>query len=171
MNKQLKKSNAKMSMFRRLTLGNMICNYIFIGLTIVLGVLFVITQLQKNKAVPSFKMILFGMLALCALALAAAAILAIAQEVEARHYGDIFGKLTKKNTTIILTVFYGFAFLMIVSALVLVIVRQQLVDDDPPLPENIAFMLKCIIIAIAGLGYLSIVGYTVTSTIAFKKSK
>lgn len=153
MKKQVKKSSGKMSMFRRLTLGEIICAYITIGLAITLGGLF----LSGNDGDAVLELIAIGAF----VSAIATFVMAVAQMVAARHYGDIYGKLTRKNTTIIFVVFTILAWVGIVVALVAIMLGKDISDTA---------QTALLIVGIA-ITLLSAIGYTVASTIAFAKSK
>ncbi len=151
MKKQVKKSSGKMSMFRRLTLGEVICAYIAIALIIVLAILF----LTDNSDIAEIVAIGTVVSAL------ATFVMAIAQMVAASHYGDIYGKLTRKNAMIIFIVFTVLAWVGVIFALIIALVGSDL-SDSVSIP---------LLIVGGAIALLSAIGYTVTSTIAFTKSK
>lgn len=153
MTKQIKKSSGKMSMFRRLTLGNMICNYV--GILLVAVALILQAADIRGNATTALAMV--GLVSILV-----AIILAIAQIVEARHYGDIFGKLTRKNTTIIFTVFLAVGAGIFVAAML----ASNLISGEgtQELKDIVQFIG-------AGFAVVCVLGYTITSTIAFAKSK
>lgn len=104
MKKQVK-TVKKDSLFRKLTLGSMICNWSTLGAIIIalLGGLIDISA-RPGEYIPSSletagrALLLIGIF-LAVLAFFGAFALEISQAVEGRHYGDVGGRLTKDNVT------------------------------------------------------------------------
>lgn len=151
MKKQMKNSKS-MSVFKRLSLGAMICGYFAIALALAIVIISMIENSNANIPWGSI------MISAAAAGVCAAGVLGIAQAVEGRYYGDVFGKMTRKAVTIMLTVFMsasvGFALLGYFS---------------PAL--NIGEAGQYVQLVLYGLAALSFIGHTITSTLIVAKAK
>lgn len=151
MKKQIRKSSNGMSMFKRLSLGNMICAWVGILVSIILVLLMFTTKLRSRVPQPIAYFIVAAAISYV--------IMGIAQAVEGRYYGDVFGQMTRRNTTIMLTVFLSvFAFGVVVAMGGSIIFQQGRGQEAC---EYTGF----------GLAALAWLGHAITSSLVVAKTK
>lgn len=160
MKKQIRKSSNGMSIFKRLSLGNMISAWV----GILFGLIYIALGLSgvkiKAKVLTVFEYItIAGVLA--------SAIMGVAQAVEGRYYGDVFGQMTRRNVTIMLTVFMSVCLFGVFVGL-LGSLMPAFFDDMPEAAAKAATILQY---AGIGLFALSWLGHAITSSIIVAKAK
>lgn len=153
MKKEIKKSKG-MPVFKKLSLGAAICGFIAAICMLLwsLGVnarIDVLDEISKFTAIGTIAS-LFVMLTLF-----------VAQAVEGRFYGDVFGKMTKNNATIILCVLACASLVMLALSIV---IGSGILD----LRGRIERLMSGIFSIFALLATL---GYSITSTLIVAKGK
>lgn len=159
MKKQIRKSSNGMSMFKRLSLGNMICAWVGILVSIILVLLMFTTKLRSRVRQPIVYFIVAAAISYV--------IMGIAQAVEGRYYGDVFGQMTRRNTTIMLTVFLSvFAFGVVVAMGGSIIFQPGRGD-----PDWYSLAQEACEYTGLGLAALAWLGHAITSSLVVAKTK
>ncbi len=157
MKKEIKKSKG-MPVFKKLSLGAAICGF-------VATICILLWSLGENLRIDALEDIagfaIYGIVAAIFIML----ILFVAQAVEGRFYGDVFGKMTKNNATIILTVLACTS--LVFTALA--IIANKGLFTLPSIVNGRKDRLIGGIISIFAL--LSTLGYSITSTLIVAKGK